>query len=184
MQDLSSEPGGLNLYPLQWKRGVLTTGIPFKVYNFSGFQYFHKVEHQPPLPNSNTFSSPGRETPTRQPSLPGSWLLATHLLLSGDMLVLDASLLGATVEESLRSVCVFICFFTISKLFFIFINCLWLCKVHTECASPRGLWMNLLKLSSPVRPAARRDPGWGPCSSFQQSAVVILCPRIPLTSEP
>lgn len=122
--------------------------------------------------------------PTRQPSLPGSWLLATHLLLSGDMLVLDASLLGATVEESLRSVCVFICFFTISKLFFIFINCLWLCKVHTECASPRGLWMNLLKLSSPVRPAARRDPGWGPCSSFQQSAVVILCPRIPLTSEP
>ena len=76
LQDLSSEAGGLNLYPLQWKRGVLTTGIPFEVYNFSGFQYFHKVEHQPPLPNSNTFSSPGRETP--DPSAITSRLLAAH----------------------------------------------------------------------------------------------------------
>ena len=56
--------------------------------------------------------------------------------------------------------------------------------MYTECASPRGLWMNLHKPSSPVRPAPRRDPGWGPHSSFQQSEVVILCPRIPLTSEP
>lgn len=56
--------------PLQWKFGVLTTGLPgqshslfvFKMYNLLLFQYILKVVQSSPPSNSQIFSSLQTET--------------------------------------------------------------------------------------------------------------------------
>ena len=74
--------------PLQWKFGVLTTGLPgqshslfvFKMYNLLLFQYIHKVVQSSPPSNSQIFSSLQTETRVHNPSLSGPHQPLVHSL--------------------------------------------------------------------------------------------------------